>query len=425
MSTRFPRNLQYAKFSAYGFLKNLKFFEPFMVLFLLDQGISFIEVGTLYAVREIAVIALEIPTGALADALGRRRTMITSFVAYLISFALFWFGSSMSVFLAAMLVFAIGDAYRTGTHKAMIFTYLRMQKLERYSNDYYGHTRAWSQAGSALSSLLAAAIVFGSGNYRSVFLFSMLPYLLDLVLMLTYPPELDGAARKVTLHTLGANFVALGHGLKETVRRPGATRSVASAALFAGYFKGAKDYLQPMVAALALSLPFAMGLSDARREAILIGVVYTGIYLLTSLASGGSASVARRLGSPERAMNWLLVVGLLVAIGAGLTGAGELTLIPVVFFLAIFIVQNVRQPVGIAVVADRVPEPVLATVLSVESQLQSLFAALVAFAVGAVAEIAAGNVGFGVAGAALAGFLVLPFIWIRSGGAGTDADPGA
>jgi MFS family permease len=414
MGDRFPRDLQYLKFSAYGFLKNLRFFEPFMILFLVEQGISFLEVGTLYAIREIAVNILEVPTGAIADGIGRRRTMVASFVAYIVSFVLFWFGSTMAAFVVAMLFFSFGEAFRTGTHKAMIFTYLRLNGLQAHSNDYYGHTRGWSQTGSAVSALIAAAIVFAAGNYRSVFLFSMIPYGLDLLLMLSYPAELDGEVGTFSIRGIGRSFADLVQGVRETVRRPGAVRSVASAAVFAGYFKGSKDYLQPMIAALAVSLPFATGLTGERREAILVGVVYTVIYLLTSVASRGSASVARRLARPERALNWELVAGLLVAIGAGLTRAAGLSVLPVVFFVGIFLMQNLRQPVAIAVVADRVAERVLATVLSAESQLQSVFAALTAFAIGAAAEAAAGNVGLGVAGAAAAGLVALPLLWIRS-----------
>ncbi|MFO7780135.1 MAG: hypothetical protein R6W94_00755, partial [Spirochaetia bacterium] len=53
MKETFPRDLQYAKFSAYGFLKNLRFFEPFMILFLLGQGLSYLQVGTLYAANAV------------------------------------------------------------------------------------------------------------------------------------------------------------------------------------------------------------------------------------------------------------------------------------------------------------------------------------------------------------------------------------
>lgn len=413
MPDRFPRDLQYVKFSAYGFLKNLRFFEPFMVLFLLEQDISFLHVGTLYAMREIAVNVLEVPTGAIADALGRRRTMIASFTSYLLSFAAFWFGTSMAHFVAAMLLFSFGEAFRTGTHKAMIFTYLRLRDLSRHGNDYYGHTRSWSQAGSAVSALIAAAIVFGSGSYRSVFLFSMIPYVLDLLLMISYPAELDGRVGGFNLKKVGETFRALVAGLRETARRPGATRSVVSAAVYAGVFKGSKDYLQPMIAALALSVPLVTGLQSERREALFIGVTYSVIYLLTSFASRGSATVAARLRSPPRALNLELLVGIVVAAGAGLTRWLGWPVVPVVLFMAMYIIQNFRQPVGVACVSGRVPESVLATVLSAESQLQSLFAAVVAFVIGAVAQVAGGNVGPGILAVAAVTVLALPFIWVR------------
>ncbi|MFW5737733.1 MAG: MFS transporter [Spirochaetota bacterium] len=413
MRETFTRDLQYAKFSAYGFLKNLRFFEPFMVLFLLEQGIGFLQVGMLYAIREIAVNVLEIPTGAVADALGRRRTMIASFGSYLLSFVAFWFGSSMLHFVGAMLLFSFGEAFRTGTHKAMIFAHLRLRGLERLGNDYYGHTRSWSQAGSAVSALIAAAIVFGAGNYRSVFLFSMIPYVLDLVLMTTYPKELDGTTGTFRSSAIGENLRAIGAGLRETVRRPGAARSVFSAASFAGLFKGTKDYLQPMIAALALSVPFAPDLAIERREALLIGIAYSVVYAVTSVASRHSARVAAKFGPPGRALNWQLAIGLLLATGAGVSRWLALPVLPVVLFMGMYVLQNLRQPVGVACVSGRVPESVLATVLSAQSQLQSLFAALTAFAVGAVAEAAGGNVGPGILAVGLVAAVCVPFLWIR------------
>lgn len=406
----FPRNLQYAKFSAYGFLKNLRFFEPFMILFLLGQGLSYLQVGTLYAVREIAVNVMEIPTGAIADGLGRRRTMVGAFLAYLISFALFWFGSSMSFFLVAILFFSVGEAFRTGTHKAMIFAYLRINGLQEYGNDYYGHTRSWSQIGSAISALIAAAIVFLSRNYRAVFLYSMIPYVLDLLLMLSYPKELDGVTGRISIRSLWENFRNVGRGLVETVRRPGGARAVLSASSFGGYYKGAKDYLQPMVSALAVALPVAKSLSAQRREALLIGAAYTVIYALTSVASRTSASVAKRFRHPESALNWLLILGLGLGIAAGISRQHGLTVVPVVVFLTIYVLQNFRHPVGVSVVADRIPEDVLATVLSAQSQLQSLFAAVVAFLVGATADYAGGNVGLGLALAAGMGVVLFPVL---------------
>ena len=406
----FPRNLQYAKFSSYGFLKNLRFFEPFMILFLLGQGLSYLQVGTLYAIREIAVNVMEIPSGAVADGLGRRRTMVGAFLAYIVSFALFWFGSTMSLFLPAILFFSVGEAFRTGTHKAMIFAYLQMNDLQEYGNDYYGHTRSWSQMGSAISALIAAGIVFLSRNYRAVFLYSMIPYVLDLLLMLSYPKELDGVTGTISVRSIGENFRTVGRGVVETFRRPGAARAVLSASSFGGYYKGAKDYLQPMVSALAITIPVAQSLTAQRREALLIGAAYTVIYVLTSIASRTSARVAKRFRHPESALNWLLILGLGLGLVAGISRRQGLTVVPVVVFLSIYVLQNFRQPVGVSVVADRIPEDILATVLSAQSQLQSLFAAIVAFLVGATAEYTGGNVGLGLALAAGMGTVMFPIL---------------
>ena len=160
-----PKDKQFYKFSAYGFLKNLRFFDPFIILFFREMGMSFLQIGTLFSIREIATNILEVPTGVVADAYGRRRSMIFSFLSYIISFLIFYFFPSFWFYALAMVFFAFGEAFRSGTHKAMILEYLRLKGIEDLKVEYYGHTRSASQLGSALSSLIAAALVFYSGSY--------------------------------------------------------------------------------------------------------------------------------------------------------------------------------------------------------------------------------------------------------------------
>ena len=74
------------RFCLYGFLKNQRYFEPFLMLVFLDQGFSFFLIGLLLACRDLTVNLLEVPSGAIADSFGRRGAMVISFVAYIISF---------------------------------------------------------------------------------------------------------------------------------------------------------------------------------------------------------------------------------------------------------------------------------------------------------------------------------------------------
>ena len=80
------RDVNIIKFGLYGFFKNLKFFEPFFILFLLSAGLSFFEIGILFLIKYIVVYIIEIPSGLIADLYGKKSTLIACFVFYIISF---------------------------------------------------------------------------------------------------------------------------------------------------------------------------------------------------------------------------------------------------------------------------------------------------------------------------------------------------
>lgn len=108
----FLKDKQYYKFCLYGFLKNLRFFEPFLILFMLDKGLTFTQVGIVYTVREITRNVFEIPAGLAADVLGRRRTMVSSFSLYILSFIGYTLSPGLGGILLATMVFGVGDAIR-------------------------------------------------------------------------------------------------------------------------------------------------------------------------------------------------------------------------------------------------------------------------------------------------------------------------
>ncbi len=107
------------RFCLYGFLKNQRYFEPFLILAFRQKDLAFATIGLLIAFREICVVVMEIPTGAVADALGRRRAMIASFVAYVGAFVFWW---SWKVALAVGVVGLSGAAI-TGQYFPLIQQY--------------------------------------------------------------------------------------------------------------------------------------------------------------------------------------------------------------------------------------------------------------------------------------------------------------
>ncbi len=386
LKQRFNKDLQYYKFCLYGFLKNLRFFDAFILLFFLETGLSYLQIGTIYTIREIAVNILEIPSGIVADALGRRRTMIFSFVSYIISFVIFYFAAHYYLFAIAILFYAFGDAFRTGTHKAMIFEYLKIKKWEDQKVYYYGHTRSASQIGSAISSLIAAAIVFYTGTFRVIFICSVVPYFIDLLLMISYPKELDGELKGFKVNLMKQQFKTVFKTFINSVKNIKILKITANLSVYSGFFKVSKDYLQTILQTFALSLPFFFAINDKQQISIVVGISYFVIYIITSFAARNSGNFSNLFKKLTIVLNFSLILGFAMGIFSGLFYNSEFIFLSIIFFLMIFIIENLRKPIGIAYLSDRTDKNVLATILSFESQVKTLSAAIFAPLIGFFAD---------------------------------------
>ncbi|MCF6170467.1 MAG: MFS transporter [Bacteroidales bacterium] len=399
------KNLQYYKFCLYGFFKNLRFFDAFLILFFLEKGLDFIQIGTLYAVREMAILVLEIPSGVLADALGRRRTLIAAFFVYILSFVLFYFSTGYLLLIAAMLLFAFGDAFRTGVHKAMIFQYLKVQGREEQKTSYYGHTRSWSQMGSAISALVAGLIVFFTESYRDIFLVSTIPYFIGMSLIASYPKYLEGERKIFSAHLVSSRFSQVLHAFLLTLKQIVFLRTLTNLSLYTGYYRAVKDYIQLLLKYFALGIPAFAWLNDDKKIAVMVGVFYFFIYGLTSVASRNSGNFMKLFRGPGTAMNRSLLIGLTAGIITGLTFFVHFYVLAILGFLVVVIVENLRKPIGIALIADLTEDGAMATALSAQSQIKSLFAAIVSLLLGWLADI----YGPGMAILAITAFLILLF----------------
>jgi len=376
------------RFSLYGFLKNQRYFEPFIILFFLQQGLSFTQIGFLIAFRELAINLMEIPSGAIADLFGRRRSMILAFVSYIISFAI-CFCRDYWHFFIAMLFFAIGEAFRTGTHKAMIFTWLRIEGRLDEKTKVYGYTRSWSKIGSAVSTVLAVAFVLLTNNYAYVFFFAIIPYIAGLINFMTYPKELEGqpgekvGIRDVVLHLWECIRAAL------VVRR--LRRLIVESMSFEGVYKAVADYLQPIVKNMALLLPIFIAWGETRRSAIMIGVVYVILYLVSAYASRRSYRITSYAGGEERGSRllWKVVFILYIAL-IPLLYFGYYYM-AVIGFITLSLIQNFWRPILISRFDAYATEAKGATVLSIESQAKSVSTMIIAPVLGVVVDFARGQ----------------------------------
>lgn len=401
--TKELKDLQYFKFCTYGFLRNLRFFEAFLLLFLLEKGMSYSQIGILYAVKEIALNFFEIPSGIISDAWGRKYTLASSFIIFIVSFLVFYFSASFGLFVLAFILFGFADAFRTGIHKAMMTDYLEINGLIKHRTLYYGNTRAWSQRGLAVSSLIGGGIVFFAGNYQTIFLFTIIPYLASFGLLLSYPEVLNRAIKpkgnKRWSQVKGAwsSFV-------QTLKQPQVYAVVTNSASFTAYKQSIKDYLQPILVVAVGVLPLLTDIEAKRRNGLLIGLVFFVIYLLTSQASKMAGRVKK--GQLRKGSLWSFVIGLSAGVLVGVFYQIEMWWLAVFGFTLVFIVENFRKPVVTSMVSEEVSTTVLGSVLSAQSQLRTIISALISLVLGFMSEY------FGIGKAIIAVSLILTVVFM-------------
>jgi len=366
------------RFSLYGFLKNLRFFDPFILLIFRSYGLSFLQIGILYSIRDVATNILEIPTGVIADSFGRRRAMVAAFLSYIASFLVFYFLKDFIFLALAMVLFAFGEAFRSGTHKALILEYLNIQGISDLKVAYYGLTRSASQLGSAINALVAAGLIFYTGGYRVMFLASTVPYLLDLFNVISYPKILDGKLHRVKKGEIWSRVKTTSREFIQIFSDRSVMKAILNSASFSGVFKSVKDYLQPILAILALSVSVFSNLEDTRREAVIIGLVYFGIYFLTSLASRRAYIFSERFSSLSRAVNFTYLLGAGMLILSGVTANLQIILLAVICFLGLYVINNIRRPINVGIISDQISSKIMASGLSTESQFTTIFSAIAA-----------------------------------------------
>lgn len=403
------KDKQYYKFCLYGFLKNLRFFEPFFILFFLSKGLTFLQIGSLYAIREIAINVFEIPSGLFADALGRRKTLASSFLVYILAFLIFYSGAHFSLYILAMLFYALGDAIRSGINKAMIVGYLKRTGQQANKIKYFGHTRSWSQFGSAVSSLAGGTLYFFNQNLEVIFLFSIIPYLLDFINVMSYPKYLDQNSVKsgsaiANLKLISATFLMAFKDRKLLI-------TLVNSSIYSGYYKSIKDFIQPFLKTLILQLPILLFLNNDQKTAILLGLVYFVIFLFNSVVSRNAAKIVDKFRSPGRFLNWSLFIGVVLGLLSGLIMKFYISMWAILLFIIILLIENARKPASAALITDKSDASVHSGVLSVASQMGSVFSAFFVLTIGLLADLY--GIGLGISLVSGIILFALPFLRIK------------
>ncbi len=110
-----------AVFRLYQLFNGIIFSGPIWAVFLLSRGLSLTQFGIVEAVLHVGMLIAQVPTGALADALGRRRLLVAAGFFTAVAELGYVYAPGFALICLAGGVHGIAFALRTGADEAYLF----------------------------------------------------------------------------------------------------------------------------------------------------------------------------------------------------------------------------------------------------------------------------------------------------------------
>ena len=273
-----------------------------------DHGLSVAEISSLLVIWSLTSFVCEVPSGAWADTVDRRRLLVASAGVYALGFATWMLAPTYAGFAAGFALWGLSSAMMSGTFQSLLYDDL----AARGAKARYPRLVGWAHSAAMTANLLAsvsAAPLLAWGGFPLVGWTSVAIAGVQALLAATLPLRSRRAghgAGEVAAATeaVAARYVAmLRDGLAEASRTVDVRRAVVLSALVVG--ASAYDEYFPLVArGHHVPLPTVPWL---------IGLVVLGQVVGTALAARTAAMSGRTMRRVLVAAALLISVGALVA----------------------------------------------------------------------------------------------------------------
>ncbi|MFM8717255.1 MAG: MFS transporter, partial [Spartobacteria bacterium] len=147
-------------FLAFRVLFNARFYYPVLGVLFLDLGLSLEQYATLNVIWAVTILLLEIPSGALADAIGRRWMVILAGALMVGEMAVFAFAPA-GAWLFPLLVLnrilsGAAEACASGADEALAYDSLPVEGREERWRGVLANLIKWSSGGFFVAMILGA-----------------------------------------------------------------------------------------------------------------------------------------------------------------------------------------------------------------------------------------------------------------------------
>ena len=328
-------------------------------LILLQRGLSLLEISTIESLVIATIFLAEVPTGVLADRVGRKWSVVISTVLLMLGELIFVFSTDYSQYLIIAVFTGLGFAFSSGAAESLIYDSLPEPNRDSAMKQTIGRYNSVGQIAFFLAPLVGG-IILGDLSPERVRWAIMLTVLAlgigSLVSLTLHEPKTEWHAER-----LSARQIFMG-GFSE-IRRNRQLRKLVLVILFTTPFGGAFT--------TTLAAPY-MAQNGVPPYWVALALSFGS--LIAAFAQANAYRLERWLGERRTLVVLILLPGLNYLLLASLTGA-----LPVWLLITFMYGTNdMKAPLLSAYQNALISSRSRATVLSMISMVVSLFIAVVA-----------------------------------------------
>ncbi len=325
---------------------------PVVVLFYQDNGMGMQDIFLLKSIYSLSIVALEVPSGWMADVWGRKKTLIMGTMFGSAGFLIYSFSYGFFAFVAAEIVLGIGHSFVSGADSAMLYESL---KADKKPLEYVKHEGRITSAGNfaeAIAGIAAGFLAAISLRYPFYFQFFIASMAIPAALTLKEPvihfATHVHSVKKMT-HDIG-NALIKNMDLRISILLSAVTGSATLAFAW---------LVQPFFKEIGLPVEF-------------FGIAWTLLNLSVGISSAFAFVVEGKL---KKRQELLLIITCLSAgyFFSGLTLMSE----GLIFLLLFYLVRGLATPIFKNYINIYSPDQMRATILSVRNMVIRVIFAVV------------------------------------------------
>lgn len=319
---------------------------PVIMLYLLDKGLSYTEIMILESFFSIAVVVLEVPTGALGDLLGRRFSLFLAGIFMALGAVTYILGTQFWQFMIGEALFACGMSFKSGSDTAIVYDSLKKLGKEKTFAAVQGKGESY-----ALGSQIVGSVISG-------FVYSLnkeLPLLISAVLMVcsTIISLFMYEIKTYEQEEKPGYFQQIGISARFLLTHQRVRSIVLYSIFFAVFFRIGFWYYQPYF-------------QDIGIQSEYFGIIFALFNIVATL----SARSAGKLIEWTRGKSMILL-SVLMTVSFLLLGVTRLSF-GFVFICLQQVVRGVQVPVFMKYMNKHIPSNQRATIISCSSLLKNL-----------------------------------------------------